>query len=82
MNIDILRFGATGMVGRWCSASAWVDAWVGHVLAVGRSRSVQRHARLSTLVLRDNPRADLHRPSVPSVYSPTMDPESLRVCPT
>jgi uncharacterized protein YbjT (DUF2867 family) len=51
--MNILLFGATGMVGQGVLRECLVDSGVEHVLAVGRSPSVQRHARLRNLVLPD-----------------------------
>jgi uncharacterized protein YbjT (DUF2867 family) len=51
--MKVVLFGATGMVGKGCLRECLLDADVESVLAVGRSPTGQRHARLRE-ILHDN----------------------------
>jgi uncharacterized protein YbjT (DUF2867 family) len=51
--MKVVLFGATGMVGKGCLRECLIDADVESVLAVGRSPTGQRHARLRE-ILHDN----------------------------
>jgi len=51
--MKVILFGATGMVGQGCLRECLLDADVESVLAVGRSPTGQRHAKLRE-VLHDN----------------------------
>jgi uncharacterized protein YbjT (DUF2867 family) len=51
--MKVILFGATGMVGQGCLRECLLDADVESVLAVGRSPTGQRHARLRE-ILHDN----------------------------
>jgi uncharacterized protein YbjT (DUF2867 family) len=51
--MKVILFGATGMVGKGCLRECLLDADVESVLAVGRSPTGQRHARLRE-ILHDN----------------------------
>src|SRR5258708_13286133 len=48
--MKIIMFGATGMVGQGVLRECLLDAGVESVLAVGRSPTAQRHAKLSEIV--------------------------------
>ena len=48
--MKVILFGATGMVGQGCLRECLIDADVESVLAVGRSRTGQRHAKLREIV--------------------------------
>jgi uncharacterized protein YbjT (DUF2867 family) len=48
--MKVILFGATGMVGQGCLRECLLDADVESVLAVGRSLSGQRHAKLREIV--------------------------------
>ena len=48
--MKVVPFGATGMVGQGCQRECLLDADVESVLAVGRSLSGQRHAKLHEIV--------------------------------
>jgi uncharacterized protein YbjT (DUF2867 family) len=51
--MKVILFGATGMVGQGCLRECLLDAGVESVLAVGRSATGQRHAKLRE-ILHDN----------------------------
>jgi len=51
--MKVILFGATGMVGQGVLRECLRDPSVAHVLVVGRSPTVQQHARL-TEIIRDN----------------------------
>src|SRR6202158_2886449 len=48
--MKVILFGATGMVGQGCLRECLLDADVESVLAVGRSPTAQRHAKLREIV--------------------------------
>jgi uncharacterized protein YbjT (DUF2867 family) len=48
--MKVILFGATGMVGQGCLRECLLDGGVESVLAVGRSSSGQRHAKLREIV--------------------------------
>jgi uncharacterized protein YbjT (DUF2867 family) len=48
--MKVILFGATGMVGQGCLRECLLDAGVESVLAVGRSPTGQRHAKLREIV--------------------------------
>src|SRR6202158_3716658 len=48
--MKVILFGATGMVGQGCLCECLLDADVEAVLAVGRSPTAQRHAKLREIV--------------------------------
>ena len=48
--MKVILFGATGMVGQGCLRECLIDADVESVLAVGRSPTGQRHAKLREIV--------------------------------
>jgi len=48
--MNVLLFGATGMIGQGVLRECLLDAGVEHVVAVGRRASGQRHAKFSELV--------------------------------
>ena len=48
--MKVILFGATGMVGQGCLRECLIDPGVGSVLAVGRSPTGQRHAKLREIV--------------------------------
>ena len=48
--MKVVLFGATGMVGQGCLRECLLDAGVESVLAVGRSPTGQRHAKLREIV--------------------------------
>ena len=51
--MNVLLFGATGMVGQAAMRECLLDADVQHVVAVGRNATSQRHAKLRALVVPD-----------------------------
>jgi uncharacterized protein YbjT (DUF2867 family) len=51
--MKVILFGATGMVGQGCLRECLLDAGVESVLAVGRSPTGQRHAKLREIVHND-----------------------------
>ena len=51
--MKIILFGATGMVGQGVLRECLLDAYVERVLAIGRSPTGQRHAKLREIVHRD-----------------------------
>jgi len=48
--MKVILFGATGMVGQGCLRECLIDASIESVLAVGRSPTGQRHAKLREIV--------------------------------
>lgn len=53
MAIDVILFGATGMVGQGVLRECLLDPDVGRVLTVGRTPTGQQHRKLRELVVRD-----------------------------
>jgi uncharacterized protein YbjT (DUF2867 family) len=51
--MNVILFGATGMVGRGVLRECLIDPGVERVLAIGRSATGQTHAKLNDLVLAD-----------------------------
>jgi uncharacterized protein YbjT (DUF2867 family) len=51
--MNVILFGATGMIGQGVLRECLLDPSVERVLAVGRSRTGQEHNKLRELVLRE-----------------------------